>query len=480
MHRYRFDLPTTLRLRELIDEYGRMCRLEGMPPQQRGQRFNEFIAELLRCWGLGRVDANVRSAGEIDVAFAIDGTRFILEAKWEQGPIDLGPIAKLSRRITQRFAGTRGVLLSMSGYTCAAKRDMRQGQQPDMLLLGREHLEAMLSGLFSPADLITELVDRASYRGEVWVPLTDLLLPKAQSALPVLRLGGPDDSVPVITETSPGIHGDVVLHGTQAQETVADGIAVDRDGQLLLTMPQGIVRVGPGTGACDWAVPIPGCRGSALPSPDGSLLVICGETILRWDGQKCRIVAGGFTGGTSLLRGPDGQAWVFDYKKAERCNSGMSVTLTCLGAEMGQEERHVVDFQAGIWNAVWLSGRRFFLAGDGHFGVVDLDKTTTVPIDGRLRSPHPCQQGAIRIDEHTVMTTTPHGTVYRIDVETGRSDLIARLDMQALGCDMAADDHGRAYILAHRGSLRTFLPIVVTLFGHTGLVPALAPRRLAA
>ena len=44
---------------------------------------------------------------------------------------------------------------------------------------------------------------------------------------------------------------------------------------------------------------------------------------------------------------------------------------------MGQEQRNVVDFQAGIWNAVWLSGRRFFLAGDGHFGVVDLDKTPT-------------------------------------------------------------------------------------------------------
>jgi len=48
-------------------------------------------------------------------------------------------------------------------------------------------------------------------------------------------------------------------------------------------------------------------------------------------------------------------------------------------------------------NALWppadLSGRRFFLAGDGHFGVVDLDKTSTVPIDDRLRSPHPDGHG---------------------------------------------------------------------------------------
>ena len=32
-------------------------------------------------------------------------------------------------------------------------------------------------------------------------------------------------------------------------------------------------------------------------------------------------------------------------------------------------------------------------AGDGHVGVVDLDKTSTVPIDDRLRSPHPDGHG---------------------------------------------------------------------------------------
>ena len=101
------------------------------------------------------------------MAFAIGDTRFILEAKWEQAPVSFDPIAKLSRRITQRLTGTRGVFLSMSGYTAEAIGDMLRGQQPDILLLDRSHLEAMLSGLFSPADLFTGLLDRASYRGEV-------------------------------------------------------------------------------------------------------------------------------------------------------------------------------------------------------------------------------------------------------------------------------------------------------------------------
>ena len=54
-------------------------------------------------------------------------------------------MAKLRGRITQRLAGTRGVLLSMSGYSDEALEGIVRGQQLDMLLLDRTHLEAMLS-----------------------------------------------------------------------------------------------------------------------------------------------------------------------------------------------------------------------------------------------------------------------------------------------------------------------------------------------
>jgi hypothetical protein len=65
----------------------------------------------------------------------------------------------------------------MSDYTDEALAGLLRGQQPDMLLLDRTHLEVMLSGLLSPHDLFTELMDRASYRGDVYVQLTDLVVP---------------------------------------------------------------------------------------------------------------------------------------------------------------------------------------------------------------------------------------------------------------------------------------------------------------
>lgn len=133
MRHYQFNLPTALRFHELIDEYGRMRRLEDTTPQRRGQQFNHFIAELLGNWGTDRVQVNVRGVGEIDVAFAVDGTRFLLEAKWEKEPVSFDPIAKLSRRITQRLSGTRGVFLSDVGTVAA---DRRGGSQ----IFGRRSL----------------------------------------------------------------------------------------------------------------------------------------------------------------------------------------------------------------------------------------------------------------------------------------------------------------------------------------------------
>jgi hypothetical protein len=320
----------------------------------------------------------------------------------------------------------------------------------------------MLSGLFSPADLFTGLLDRASCRGEVQVPLTGLLLPDDRSPLPALTISSPaGDFPPVITETAPGIHAEVVLHGTQPQDTVIDGITVDTQERLLLTTPAGVVRADLSSGALGWAAPIPGCRGSALQRADGSILVICGETVLRWDGHDCQILAGGFTGGTSLLPGSGGQEWVFDYKTAQWMQFGMSVTLTRLGDGLGQEERHTIDFRAGIWSAVWLSGLRFFLAGDGHFGLVDLGNTTTVRSAATwlqaTRDAPTCWSIGAAPDRSFLSSSPCLGTCHEIYVQAARALLLAAPSPATAGrltqarCRHHPDPSARSWMSRHGG-----------------------------
>jgi hypothetical protein len=132
----------------------------------------------------------------------------------------------------------------------------------------------------------------------------------------------------VAIETAPDVEAEVVLHGVETRETVVNGVAVDLDGRLLLTMLAGVALVDLGMGSVDWAVPIPGCRRNALPRADGSVLVVCGETVVRWDKNELQIVAGGFTGGMSLPRGPDDEVWVFDYKGAGWLEAGLPVDIS--------------------------------------------------------------------------------------------------------------------------------------------------------
>lgn len=142
------------RLRQLIQEYGRLERLEGLSPQARGQSLNGLLADALKCWGISAA-ANERSRGEIDVRFVLaSGHRFILEAKWQQQPADTGTVSKLQKRVRQRLAGTMGIVVSMSGFSSEAVADVKDGERLEVLLLDRTHVEAMLSGFVPPEELM--------------------------------------------------------------------------------------------------------------------------------------------------------------------------------------------------------------------------------------------------------------------------------------------------------------------------------------
>ncbi len=173
----------TVRLRALIAGYYRLRSLDGgtMTPQIRGARFNEFLADLLGLWGIDGRASTATPAGEIDVRFALDGQRYIAEAKWEQSKTDAGPLAKLGLRLRQRMPGTIGVFVSMAGYTSDALTALPDAGGRSILLLDRSHVEAMVGGLVPPDELLDLALDHAAYTGEAYVPLLDLLAPRAST-----------------------------------------------------------------------------------------------------------------------------------------------------------------------------------------------------------------------------------------------------------------------------------------------------------
>ena len=225
-------------LRELIAEYGRLTSLEGgLTPQARGQRFNGLLAEMFNAWGL-RAQADLNVAGNIDVAFAVDSTRFVLEAKWEAPPVDTGAIAKLRTRVVQRLGGTIGVFVSMSGYSPAALADVKDGQRLEVILLDRHHVEAMLSGLCPPEELLEGVLDGAHFLGDAYTSLENVL---CTTPRPLDAIFGPAPELPTpITFAADGATAEVVLRNLPFGHL---GIAATGRGRLVITTGDGLYDI---------------------------------------------------------------------------------------------------------------------------------------------------------------------------------------------------------------------------------------------
>jgi hypothetical protein len=155
-----------------------------------------------------------------------------------------------------------------------------------------------------------------------------------------------------------------ILVGDNGREEVS-GMAAGCDHRLLVTVPGGVVKVDPDDGSTGWALPLAGCQGTPAVAPDGGILVVCNQAVVRCRNTILEVVAGGFTGNSELLPGPDGRTWVLDNTGARY--DGL-LTLTQLGARPGEEQHHEIDFPAMSGTRRGLGGRRFFLSASGTLG----------------------------------------------------------------------------------------------------------------
>lgn len=230
------------KLRQVVDDYDKLRRLDGCTPQSRGQQFNELIAELLRSQGID-AKANQRGAGEIDVIFTVDGINYVLEAKWLAEKADTGVIAKLQKRVSQRLVGTYGVLLSMSGFSPDALAEITDGQRLEILLFDQSHWEAMVNGHVTPARLLALARGHAAFRGESYVPLQTLLgssLPMPQVG-PAVQLAKAGSKVPDFGRLLlPRIVGVREIRDPSS----GDAVAMYTDASILFYMIEHFVRVG--------------------------------------------------------------------------------------------------------------------------------------------------------------------------------------------------------------------------------------------
>lgn len=406
------------RLVELRSLYRRIAKEN---PQRRGQQLNGLVASLFDAWG-HRARANEhRGPGEIDVTFAIRDTRFVLEAKWLRAPANEDAIGKLRDRVSKRLAGTIGVMLSMSGYTQPARENMRLGQRLELILIEREHLEAMLFEFLSPSDLFAGLLDMAHYLGEPLTPLTGLTDSSRLSDMPHAATDV------VGSEVCSEIEG-----GTTQGLFLVDGLSGCREPELdqFLIASRGglsLLNLSNGTHSAVHSIPLAGLidNGSEVFH-----IGISGRGLGHLDGDQWRFTAASSADGEFIS-----PSWW--YVRPER--SGDPTFLISPELELRVPVEHacppmcvVRDHLFVAIQTGWSSpGRK--QASDGQLWLFDpsggdgeLSSRFDLPTQetwSRTVEPH-------RVDalQDQVAVTTPDGRIYIADIDTETVELAASLE----------------------------------------------------
>ena len=415
----------------LIARYGQLYD-EELPESDRADRLADLLVEVFRESGAAARRASAASGPRPAVAVILDGVAYLIEAAWSSGSAGQEQVEALGRAAAGRPT-VRLALLSMAGYEPDVRQQPPTEANTGMVLLDRPHIEAILYGLVDPAALFTEAAHRAVFDNHAYTNLTDLLIgdpptPEPPQFIASDRLPAPW-SLPV--RAAPGVRVRHLFSGDGGWGEPLGFAAMDAD-RALVTIAEGIVAVDLKRGRSVWLLALAGCRGTPLVSADGSVLTLCADAIIRWRDGVLTPVGGGFGDARTLLAGPGGETWVLSGHGVTFGSGSGTLALTRLGGGPGEQHRYHLHFDADVYTAGWLSDLRFYLAAAGHSAVIDLARSTGVRREDWIETPHHSPGHLVVADPQTVITASPdgggvHATLYRTDITTRTSDLIAEI-----------------------------------------------------
>lgn len=155
----------------LKDDFMRLVMEQN--PQKRGFAFEKFLNSLFILFDLEPKES-FRIVGEqIDGAFTFDGNDFLLEAKWQEKPIDLGELYKFGGKIEGRLKLTLGLVISINGFT-QDYNESKSASLKTMLLMDGADLMAVLENRIDLKDMLFRKRRHASDTGDIFFKFKDM------------------------------------------------------------------------------------------------------------------------------------------------------------------------------------------------------------------------------------------------------------------------------------------------------------------
>ena len=112
---------------------------------------------------------------QIDGSFELDNEIYLIEAKWVAEKISEAPLLEFRGKIEGKSTITRGVFLSMNGYTEPAMDSITRGKQPNFFLMDGYDLSLVLEGHIDLVQLLRTKVRLLAEEGMMFISAKECL-----------------------------------------------------------------------------------------------------------------------------------------------------------------------------------------------------------------------------------------------------------------------------------------------------------------
>jgi len=170
--------PKSIRENKINEEIAndllkKLLKLRTLDPHPRGYAFEKFLKLLFDANGMaGR--ASYRLIGEqIDGSFQLVGEIYLLEAKWQNNPVDASDLRSFNAKVEDKASWSRGLFVSYSGFSEDGL--IAYGKGKSVICMDGFDLSEMLQNRLSLNDVLSKKVRRAAETGQPFVRLRDLL-----------------------------------------------------------------------------------------------------------------------------------------------------------------------------------------------------------------------------------------------------------------------------------------------------------------
>lgn len=161
------------KLRELYANFGAIAT--GSSPQARGFDLERLMHDIFELFDLDP-KASFKNTGEqIDGAFALEGTDYLFEAKWQQEPVGVQDMDAFAAKVRRKLDNTLGVFLSMNGFSQDGVTT-HSVERPSVVLMDGADLTAVLEERIDFVSLLLRKKRHAAQTGNIFFRVREITM----------------------------------------------------------------------------------------------------------------------------------------------------------------------------------------------------------------------------------------------------------------------------------------------------------------